>query len=237
MIRYTLPLVAAAALAAPATAAEVQIQSSGPVIELTVFEQVKAAPDIATIGTGVSTSARTAVEAMSMNAREMTKAVDRIKALGIKPDDIQTTGVNLNAEYDYNRTTQQNVFKGYRASNSVSVILRDIGRVGPVLDSLVAAGATDINGPQFAIDDDALAKDQARAAALVTAQERAMAYARGAGYSGIRLLQVGESVSSPAQPMARMAMMDSVASEASTPIQPGLVGTGIMVSVTYEMTR
>ncbi len=224
------------AAAAPATAAEVQIAATGPVIELTVFEQVKAAPDIATIRTGVSSQARTAVEAMAINAREMAAVIDRVKSMGIAPDDIQTTGVNLNAEYDYNRTTERNVFKGYRASNTVSVMVRDIDRVGPMLDAFVAAGATDISGPDFAIDDDTAAKDQARAAAIETAQARAMAYARGAGYSGIRLLQIGESVSGPARPMARVQAVAAVAPQ-STPIQPGLVGTGISVSFTYEMTR
>ena len=70
MIRYSLALVAAAAIALPATAnaTQVEIQANGPVIELSVFESVTAEPDLVTIGAGVTTEARTAVEAMRQNA-------------------------------------------------------------------------------------------------------------------------------------------------------------------------
>ena len=235
----TLALIPAAAAmtASPLSAAEVQIQASGPVIELTISEEVKAEPDIANVSAGVSSEAKTAVEAMRINAREMTAVIDRIKALGIDAKDIQTTGVNLNALYDYNQQTQRQVFRGYAASNRVSVILRDVARTGSVLDALVAAGATDIGGPSFAIDDDTAAKAQARKAAMQSARTRAMEYAGWAGYSDIRLLEVSESVmSSGPQPMMRT-MDASIEVQATTPIQPGMVGTGVTITVKYEMTR
>ncbi|MDD3798897.1 MAG: SIMPL domain-containing protein [Novosphingobium sp.] len=237
MIRYALPLLAATALASPAMAAEVQIAASGPVVELNVSETVKAKPDIATVGAGVSTRAPTAVAAMQQNARAMDAVIAKIKALGIAKEDIQTTGINLNAQYDYDRTAQQQVFRGYQASNSVSVILRDVPKVGQVLDALVAAGATDINGPSFSIDDDTAAKAQARKAAMEHARAQAMEYARMAGYSGVRLLEVSESIGHTGPvPMLRMAA-DAVAAAPPTPVEPGLVGTGVTVSVKYEMTR
>lgn len=237
MIRYALPLLAATALASPAMAAEVQIAAAGPVVELSVSETVKAKPDIATVGAGVSTRAPTAVAAMQQNARAMDAVIAKIKALGIAKEDIQTTGINLNAQYDYDRTAQQQVFRGYQASNSVSVILRDVPKVGQVLDALVAAGATDINGPSFSIDDDTAAKAQARKAAMEHARAQAMEYARMAGYSGVRLLEVSESIGHTGPvPMLRMAA-DAVAAAPPTPVEPGLVGTGVTVSVKYEMTR
>lgn len=231
-------LVPAAMMAAsPLSAAEVQIQASGPVIELTISEEVKAEPDIATVSAGVSSEAKTAVEAMRINARDMTAVIDRIKALGIDAKDIQTTGVTLNAMYDYNQQSQSPEFRGYAASNRVSVILRDVARAGSVLDALVAAGATDIGGPSFAIDDDTAAKAQARKAAMQSARARAMEYAGWAGYSNIRLLEVSESVmSSNPQPMMRMMAVEAAA-DASTPIQPGMIGTGVTITVKYEMTN
>ncbi|MXO57371.1 SIMPL domain-containing protein [Pontixanthobacter gangjinensis] len=240
MIRNALTFAAVSAmlpaLAMPASAADIQIQSRGPVIELSVSESVKAAPDIATISAGVASQAKTAVEAMQLNAREMTAVIARIKALGIDEKDIQTTGINLNPQYDYDRQTQQQVFKGYSVSNRVSVILRKIERTGPVLDALVAAGATDIGGPSFSIGDDTAAKAQARESALKTARERAMEYAGWAGYSDIRLLEISEavSVSSP-QPMMRTMAVEKLAD--STPVQPGMVGTGVSVTVKYEMVE
>lgn len=229
-------LVPAAMMAAsPLSAAEVQIQASGPVIELTISEEVKAQPDIATVSAGVSSEAKTAVEAMQINAREMASVIARIKALGIDAKDIQTNGISLNASYDYNQQSQRPEFLGYVASNQVSVILRDVARTGAVLDALVAAGATNIGGPSFGIGDDTAAKAQARKAAMESARTRAMEYAGWAGYSGIRLLEVSESVMafSP-QPMLRAMAADSVS---ATPIEPGMVGTGVTITVKYEMTR
>lgn len=224
------------AIAVPASAAEVQIQAKGPVVELSVNETVKAKPDLATISSGVSTEARTAVAAMRQNAVEMDAVIKQIKALGVAEDDIQTTGINLNARYDYDRTSQKQVFRGYSASNRVSVILRDVAETGKVLDALVAAGATDISGPQFSIDDDTAAKAQARKAAMERAQGQAIEYATWAGYTGVRLLEVSESISG-SQPMPMMQRAMAVANEASTPVQPGLVGAGVNLTVKYEMTR
>ncbi len=236
MKNHLLPFAALAAIAAPVSAAEVQIQAAGPVIELSVNETVKAKPDIATISAGVSTEAPTAVAAMSMNAKEMDAVIKRIKSLGIAEDDIQTTGINLSARYDYDRDNQQQVFRGYSASNRVSVILREVADTGRVLDSLVAAGATDLGGPEFSIEDDTAAKALARKAAMERAKGQAMEYATWAGYTGVRLLEISESISgSQPMPMMERAMMS--VDTASTPVQPGLVGTGVNVAVKYEMTR
>ncbi|USA60246.1 SIMPL domain-containing protein [Qipengyuania citrea] len=239
MIRYAIPALAAAAIASSAQAAEVQIQSQGPVVELSVSESVDAKPDIVDIGAGVTSQASTAVEAMRINAREMNAVIDRIKALGIKDKDIQTTGINLSAQYDYDQSTSRQVFRGYQASNRVNVTLREVPRAGEVLDALVAAGATDINGPNFSLDDDTGARAQARKAAFDKARAQAEEYARWSGFSGVRLLEINESVAAgPPMPYAQSAerkMMD--VSAAPTPVEPGLVGTMVSLTVKFEMTR
>lgn len=231
-----LPAILAAA-ASPAAAAEIQLQAQGPVVELSVTETVKARPDLATVGAGVTSRAPTAVQAMQQTATAMDAVVRRIKALGIAEQDIQTTGIELGAQYDYNQAQQRPIFRGYQASNRVSVILRKVPDTGRVLDALVAAGATDISGPSFSIDDDTAPRAQARKAALDKARQQAEEYARWAGYSGVRLLQVSELVN-PGRPMPYDVRVQAVAAEAkATPIEPGLVGTMVTVNVTYEMTR
>jgi uncharacterized protein YggE len=237
MMRNLIPL-AAVAIAAPAVAADVQVQSQGPLVELAVTETVKAKPDIAEVSAGVTSNAPTAVAAMAANAKAMDAVIARIKALGIASEDIQTVGINLNAQYDYNQAQQRQVFRGYQASNRVSVTLRDVKRAGSVLDALVAAGATDIAGPTFSLDDDAGPRAQARKAAFDKAQAQAAEYARWAGYSGVRLLAVTEAVEM-GRPMFRDGMVRAQMAEAKapTPVEPGLVGTAVTVSVTFEMTR
>ena len=239
MMKPAIALIAASALTLPLSnlaAANVEIDANGPVVELSVYESVDVAPDTATIGAGVTTEAATATEALRQNSAEMAKVVAKLKAMGIADKDIQTTGINLNAVYDYNG--QRPVFRGYQASNRVSVTLRDVARAGPVLDALVAAGATDLSGPSFSIDDDSAPRAQARKAAFDKAQAQATEYARWAGYSGVRVLSVSEAVN-PGRPMPMMerAMAVQSADAKSTPVEPGLVGTSVTVNVTFEMTR
>lgn len=231
-----LPAIFAAA-ATPATAAEIQLQAQGPIVELSVTETVKARPDLATVTAGVTTQAPTAVAAMQRNATAMDAVVQRIRSLGVPGDDIQTTGIDLGAQYDYDQARQRQVFRGYQASNRVSVILRKVPDTGRVLDALVAAGVTDISGPSFSIDDDTAPRGKARKAAMDKARRQAEDYAKWAGYSGVRLLQVSELVS-PGRPMPYDGRVMAMSAEAkSTPVEPGLVGTSVTVTVSYEMTR
>ena len=236
MIRSILLFTAATMIAAPA-AAEVAIESSGPVVALSVNESVSIDPDIANLSAGVTTTAPTAVEAMRLNAQQMSRVVEQIEALGIAEEDIQTSGVTLNAEYDYNQQTSQQVFRGYRVSNRVNIVSRDIQRAGPILDALVAAGATDLGGIGWDVDDPAPATEQARQAAFATAMQRARGYAQMAGYSDIQILEISESVSQ-SQPMPMMRQRASADIEnASTPVRPGQVEIGVTVNFSFEMVQ
>ncbi len=241
MHRFALSLSVAAiavAAAAPATA-QVQVATTGPVVELSVTERVEAEPDLVRIGAGVTTEAPTAVEAMRLNTAAMTGVIARIRKLGIPERNIQTTGINLGARYNHDQRTQRPVFAGYSASNRVSVELDEVERTGEILDALVTAGATDINGPQFALADAAAsqAQAQAREAAMTTAREQALAYARMAGFSDIRLLRIAEGVDGETQPLMRDAIMVTGSRIARTPVQPGMVEQAVTVQVTYELTR
>ncbi|MBA3863027.1 MAG: hypothetical protein C0517_03680 [Erythrobacter sp.] len=241
MIRPAMTMLAASALAIPAhslAAAEIAISADGPVVELNVFESVSVAPDIATIGAGVTSEAPTATEALRQNSAEMQKVIARIKALGVADKDIQTTGINLNAMYDYNQEARRQVFRGYQASNRVSVILRKIDDAGKVLDALVAAGATDLNGPSFAIENDEAAKDTARKRAIERAQARVQAYADLFGYDGAKVLAIAESIEGRGSmpEMAKMRVSADMAA-AAPPVQPGMVSTGISITIKYELVK
>ncbi|MCV0383827.1 MAG: SIMPL domain-containing protein [Erythrobacter sp.] len=233
-------LSATAVLAAPATAAEVQVQTQGPVVELSVFEQIEVEPDLATVGTGVTTDAPTAVEALRRNSAEMERLVQMIRALGIAAEDIQTARINLSAQYDY-RNNQSPRFTGYQASNQVTVKLREVERVGEVLDAFVSAGATNINGPYFSIENDVEAKATARRRALERGQKQAEDYARIVGYRGVRLVQVAEAIRSTggsgAESDAIVTTAVRVQSAPQPPVAPGVVTTGVAIALTYEMTR
>lgn len=245
-MKYTASLLAATiftSLAAPAIAAEVQVMAQNPVIELNVVEQINAAPDTATFSTGVEAKAKTATQALRDNSAKVRALIQQIKALGIADKDIQTSGINLNADYTYNQATRENRFTGYRVFNQVSVIVRDMDKLGEILDSIVSeGGATNLNGPYFSIDDDNEIKKLARQRGLKRAEEQAMVYAQAEGYSRVRILSVSESLrntsSMPAlHPVSARGAWNAGLESDSVPVQAGQVGTTIILGITYEMIR
>jgi uncharacterized protein len=233
-------LITGAALpAAPALAAEIQIAVQNPVIELTLTEVVQSAPDTASVGAGVQVRAPTASGALKMNAEQMERVIARLRALGIAREDIQTANFSLNAQYQYANDGKPPQFLGYEATNSVNVTLRKLDKVGETLDALVSAGANNIYGPNFALEKDKAAKTTARKAAFAHAQEQANEYARMAGFSAARLLEVSESFQQmgPMPVNAQAITVTSASAEAKTQIEPGRVGTAVTLTVKYEMTR
>jgi uncharacterized protein YggE len=234
-------LAAAALAATPATAANVDIAVQGPVVEITASETVQSQPDQATVGAGVTTRARTAVEALRQNADKMDAVIGRLGGLGIARADIQTSGVNLNAAFQYNNNNNTPPeFLGYDVTNQVSITLRDIGKVGATLDALVAAGANNLNGPFFSRKDDKPQRAQAREAAFTAAEAQARDYARMAGFQGVRLLAVEETLSQGgpiAFDVGRANSAIVVTGHKITPVEPGRVGTVVQLTAKYEMTR
>ena len=232
------PAIAAmtAVTALPVRAAEVDIQSSGPVVELQVMQQVMGDPDKATVGAGVTTRAPTAQAAMQQNAAAMDKVLQRLDALGIERRYVQTSGIRLNPQYDY-RDGDQPRFNGYEASNNVTIELRDIDAVGGTLDALVAAGATNISGPDWGIVDDSNARAQARKAAFDQAMAQARDYARMAGFGNVRLLAVSESMDMAMPMQDRAVMVQSASPAPKTPTRPGQVATQVTLSATFELVQ
>ena len=233
---------AAVPFAAAAQSTNVNLAEKAPIVTLTVTESVEAAPDIVTVGTGVETRAPTARQAMADNAQQMTSLIAALGKAGIAKKDIQTSGLRLNAQYDYSArnldgTQAAPKFIGYEASNQLTVKLRDVKRAGELLDQMAAAGATNISGPNFTIDDPAPLLVQARGQAIKTAAAQAQYYAQQTGYRSARLVSIAESNSGgmPPQPMMQRMKADSVM--ASTPIEPGQVASSVTVTVQYALEQ
>lgn len=241
-MKSALALMALGAAALPVAAVaqtSVTIAETAPVVTLNVTESVEAAPDVATIGTGVQTKAPTAAQAMKDNAAKMDGLIAALAKAGIAKADIQTSGINLNAQYDYsNRDGQPSGprFLGYEASNQLSVKVRDVKKVGALLDTLVQAGATNINGPSFSVEDASPLQAQARATALKTAKAQADFYAQAAGYRSARLVSISESSSGGNAPIPLMAARFK-ADAAPTPVEPGQVSASISLTVQYALER
>ncbi len=236
------PLFAMAALiATPVAAAEIQIPVQGPVVELTVSQTVNSKPDIATVGAGVTTRANTASESARLNAVAMQAIIARLRQLGIATEDIQTANFSLNPQFNYSNDGTPPRFLGHDTNNQVTVKIRKLDRIGPVLDALVAAGANNFFGPNFSLEKDKEAKSAARRAAYADAQSRSRELAGLAGYTNVRLLEISEAYANSGgfmdvgRPSA--IIVTAASSEKITPIEPGQVGTSATLTLKYEMTR
>lgn len=241
-------LLAAAAVAFAAPAAFAQSQPGGgapltiqavterPSLNLSAYGEVKTAPDMATIGFGVVTEATTAAEAMSRNAARMNQVMAALRRAGIAERDVQTSGLNLSAQYDYVQNEPPRL-RGYQASNRVTVIINDLTAVGATADAVVAAGVNQIDGISFGLRDPTAAENQARQLAVRALQAKAALYAQALGVDlgGIRSLTEGGGYMPQPRPMYDRA--EIVVTAASTPVAAGELTVRIDITGVYDLER
>ena len=227
------------AIAQPGGSTVTTATAQGPILSFGVTTEVRSRPDEATIGAGVTTTAPTAVEAMRLNAAAMDKLIAAAKARGIKAEDIQTSGINLSPQYDYSERTpgQPPRFIGYQVSNTVRATTGKIADIGPLLDALVAAGGTNIEGPWFGMKDSDAVLAGARGEAIKAAEAKAADYARLAGFRGAELVSISEGGFSGPQPPVPMARMEMAADAKSTPVEPGRVSNSLTLNFQYRLVR
>lgn len=237
----------AVAFAAPAAFAQsqpgggapltIQAVTERPALNLSAYGEVKTAPDMATISFGVVTEASTAAEAMSQNAARMNQVMTALRRAGIEARDVQTSGLNLSAQYDYVQNEPPRL-RGYQANNRVTVIINDLNAVGTTADAVVAAGVNQIDGISFGLRDPTSAENQARQIAVRNLQAKAALYSQALGerLGRIRSLTEGGGYSpQPPQPMYARAEMAMDAG--STPVAAGQLTVRIDITGVYDLER
>ena len=222
-----------APMTAHAQNAPAVVASDATLLNISAQAEARRVPDVATLSAGVVTQAADGNTAMRENAVQMDKVMAAIRAAGIAERDIQTSGVNLNPQYRYADNEAPKI-TGYQASNTVSLKVRDITKLGKVLDSLAAQGANQINGPSFEIDQPEPVYDEARLAALKKAQARAETYAKALGLRVRRIVSISESNGGGFRPMPMMAMARGKA-EMDTAVAPGETTLSVSLDVVFEM--
>jgi hypothetical protein len=227
-------IAAALPLAAPAAAQTLQLPVqavTGTRLDVVATGEVTRVPDIVRINAGVMTQAPTASEAIRANAEQMRTMRAALREAGVAERDIQTSTLNLHPQWrhDENRAP---IFTGYQAHNAVNVRFRDIANAGRIIDALVAAGANQIDGPMFEIEEPEPALDEARTRAIEIARNRATLYANALGMRVKRILSVSEAgAAMPVPMMARVANMEV----SGTNIAPGQQTLSASVTVTFEL--
>lgn len=233
----SLALAAAAAPAALAQTAAPSLADSlfhATTLSLSADGEVKVVPDMATITTGVQTEAPTAAAALAANAEQMAKVVASLKKAGLADRDIRTSQLNVAPQYVYEQN-QPPRLTGYQATNQVTVVARDLKRLGQTVDAAVGAGANTVGGISFGLQDPQVAQDAARREAVRALQAKADLYAKAMGYRIARLVSLSEGASYAPPPMPMAAA--SFRAKAETAVEAGETAVRINITGVYELSR
>jgi uncharacterized protein YggE len=196
--------------------------------------KVTATPDLALLNLGVYSDGATVAAVQQSNTAKMNAIIDAMKKAGIKDADIQTSNYSLQPKIDWSNDRQRVI--GYTLSQTVSVKVRDLTRVGDVLDSATGLGANDVNGVQFTIDDPSSLQDEARIKAIKDATKKAEALADATGLHLVKVVSFSESTPGVPMPLMYDARASNLAPEAAkTQIEAGSLDVNTNVSVTFEV--
>jgi uncharacterized protein YggE len=186
-----------------------------------------------TINAGVTYFGTNASDAMRQNAIAMARVRDELRRNGIDPKDIRTQGMRLSPGTKYENHEET---KGFNVTHNLSIVFRDIDKSGAVLDTLVKAGANQIDGPRFSTDPDKRVSEVARTAAIRDANERAEYYARNLGLRVKRIVTMRDNQGYVSgQPVAAM-RLDAVPG-GGTEISEGQDIVRVSVSADYELEK
>ncbi|MCC7253709.1 SIMPL domain-containing protein [Hyphomicrobium sp.] len=190
-----------------------------------------AEPDQARLSAGVTAEADTAEAALSANTELMKKVVDGLKENGVDAKDIQTSNFHVEPRYTNPRDGTPPVINGYRVSNQVSILARDLKGLGGLLDKLITLDANQVHGLDFEVSKAETLKDEARKEAVANARRRAELLAAAAGAEVGEVVTIAEETGygAPRPMAARMAKAEAA------PIEAGTETLEARVTVTWKL--
>ncbi|HEX9411616.1 MAG TPA: SIMPL domain-containing protein [Actinomycetota bacterium] len=207
----------------PASGTQRTVKVSGSAI-------IRSQPDEAVISIGVQTQDRTANQALRDNAAKMAKAINAVVAAGVSRSDIDTSFINLNPNYDSSGRTVDS----YIAMNQVEVTVRDLTKVGHVIDRAVSAGANLAGGITFKLSNENKGRPDALAAAVQDARSQAEALAAAAGAHLGQVVSIEQTSSELPPPIFDERGKADIASP--TPVFPPTLEAQVSVTVVWALT-
>jgi hypothetical protein len=211
-----------------------------PMLSVQGNGEVRVTPDVALVRLGIAVQDETASQVQQEANRVASAVIDAVLGEGIAERQVQTARLQLSPIYGRQEPGDNDTPRivGYRASNTVTIRVEDLTRVGAVVDAALGAGANQLEGIGFGLDDDQAAREDALRAAVEEARSKAqvMAVALGVELDGILAINEGGIfIQEPA-----MAMMESrmaVQADMSTPVAAGEVTVRANVSIQYRIAQ
>lgn len=202
--------------------------------------RVYAAPDIAILSAGVVTEDKVAATALKANNEAMQKVIATFREAGVEERDIATSGFSVQPRYRHvqprNGEQEAPRITGYEVRNGVTVKVRDLAKLGGVLDAAVTGGSNQINNLSLDVEKTDELRDEARKAAVADARRKAELYAEAAGVKLGRVVTISETNgASPPRPYA--ARMQSASVSADVPIAGGEQELGVSVNITWQIEQ
>jgi uncharacterized protein YggE len=195
--------------------------------------RVSVVPDVADIRLGVAVTKPKVDAARAEAATTMDAILAALDAAGVARRDVRTTLLSIQPRFEY-REGKPPKLTGYELTNLVEATIRDLGKLGDVVDGALGAGATNMDGPTFRVADPAPAEREARQRAMADARSRAdvLAGAGGLAIEGVSDIVEGGAMPPPSPFVKADRMM--LAAEAATPVEAGALDVVVTVTVTYR---
>ena len=233
---FSFALLALLALSACTTAPPATMSSEAPfkTVNVTANGEVNVVPDVAYISIGVRSQSESVEDALSDNTKQAQAIASALKELGVAESDIQTAAFNVYPMQEYNQMGEI-TGTSYVVDNTVSVTVRDLNNLGSLLDTVVRAGANNINNIVFDVSDKSAALSEARLLAIQSARSQAEELATAAEVElgdlvNLYVYQVGSPIA-----QYEKGMGGYVGAESSVPVAAGQLTIRVEASLAYEI--
>jgi uncharacterized protein YggE len=201
-------------------------------VTVTAEAEVSARPDVAEISVGTRTERQTTAErAVSSLAAQFNRVLEEVRALGIEEGDVSTTNFSLQPEYSFEQGRQD--LLGYVASEQIKIKVRELEKIGEIISRTTTAGANQVGGVQFRLDEDSEIRQQAEEQAITKARDKAarIAEALGVSLGPVKSYTANGEGGGPVMPFAA-----ADRAEGGVPELPvGSTETKIQVTITFEL--
>ncbi|MCX6045263.1 MAG: SIMPL domain-containing protein [Chloroflexi bacterium] len=222
----------------PAVKAQDATTSTPRTITVVGEGKVSIKPDMALATIGVEVIKPTVKEASAENKATIAAVLEALKAQGIAEKDIQTSGFSIYAER-YNQDGASEQIR-YHVSNNVSVVIRNLDKVGDTLDAAIEAGANNIYGVNFSVSDPTKLESETRAKAIDNAKAKAADLAKLTGVTVGDVVSVSEVVGGNGGGVyqSNFAKSDmAMGGGGATPVNPGELELSMQLQVVYSIAE
>jgi len=199
--------------------------------------KVTGAPNIATVMLTIDTKAGSVVDAQKLNTTIVNKLLEKLKDEGVSKEDIQTSYYSSYENFEWNQSLQKSVSIGWIVSQQLTVKIRDLKKIGDVLEVAGQNGVTNISGPNLTLDDQSHLEAEARLKAIEEASVRARDLEKRLGVRLERVIGYSEWTEGPQSYNTYYAKAEGMGVGGAPEIEPGSVDLTLHVSLTYKLVE